>query len=169
MNIRYTLINSPLGWLLVAATGRGICRVAFGEDVAALETELRRACPDARLARDDARLASIATGLAGYLAGRGPCPDAPLDLSGTPFQRRVWEALRAIPCGETRSYGQIAAALGLGPGAARAVGRACAANPVALLVPCHRAVGGDGGLHGFRWGLARKRALLDLERSSKST
>lgn len=169
MDIHYTIINSPLGWLLVAATERGICRIAFGEDVAALESELRRAFPQARIARDDAMLAAIATGLADYLAGRGPCPDLPLDLPGTPFQRRVWEALRAIPHGETRSYGQIAAALGLGPGAARAVGGACAANPVALLVPCHRAVGRDGGLQGFRWGLERKRALLELERSSRST
>lgn len=163
MDIHYTIASSRLGWLLVAATERGLCRVAFGEDVAALETELRRAYPEAQLRRDDARLASTATELTDYLAGRGPCPDAPLDLPGTPFQRRVWEALRAIPYGETRTYGQIVAALGLGPGAARAVGRACAANPVALLVPCHRAVGGNGRLQGFRWGLERKRALLDLE------
>jgi len=166
MDIHYTIVNGPLGWLLVAATGRGLCRVAFGEEVAALETGLRRAHPQARIARDDARLAAIATGLTGYLEGRGPCPDAPLDLRGTPFQRRVWEALRAIPYGETRSYGQIAAALGLGPGAARAVGGACAANPLALVVPCHRAVGSDGRLQGFRWGLERKRALLAIERKA---
>ncbi len=164
MDIDYTIAGSPLGWLLVAATARGLCRVAFGEDVAALESELHRAFPQARIVRDDARLAAIATGLTSYLEGRGPCPDAPLDLPGTPFQRRVWEALRAIPYGETRTYGQIAAALDLGPGAARAVGGACAANPVALVVPCHRAVASDGWLQGFRWGLERKRALLDMER-----
>ncbi|MGQ9927539.1 MAG: methylated-DNA--[protein]-cysteine S-methyltransferase [Chloroflexaceae bacterium] len=166
MDIYYTIINSPLGWLLVAATGRGLCRIAFGEDVAALESGLRRARPRARIVRDDARLAAIATGLTGYLAGHGPCPDVPLDLRGTPFQRRVWETLRTIPHGETRSYGQIAAALGLGPGAARAVGRACAANPLALVVPCHRAVGSDGSLQGFRWGVERKRALLAIERKA---
>lgn len=164
MDIHYTIASSRLGWLLVAATERGLCRVAFGEDVATLESELCRAFPQAQLQCDDAWLAVIATGLTDYLAGRGPCPDAPLDLPGTPFQRRVWEALRTIPYGETCSYRQIAEGLGLGHGAARAVGGACAANPVALVVPCHRAVASNGRLQGFRWGLERKRALLALER-----
>lgn len=162
--MHYTIVNSPLGRLLAASSARGLCLVGLADDDASLERELRHAYPQAQLCRDDGGLAAIAAALTAYLAGRGPCPALPLDLPGTPFQRRVWEALRTIPYGETRSYRQIAEGLGLGPGAARAVGGACAANPVALVVPCHRAVGSDGRLQGFRWGLERKRALLALER-----
>lgn len=160
----YTIVDSPLGRLLAASSARGLCLVGLADDDAGLERELHRAYPQAQLRRDDGGLAAIAAALTAYLVGRGPCPELPLDLPGTPFQRRVWEALRAIPYGETRSYRQIAEGLGLGPGAARAVGGACAANPVALVIPCHRAVGSDGRLQGFRWGLERKRALLALER-----
>src|SRR5699024_11166922 len=105
-----------------------------------------------------------AAGLRAYLEGRASCDGLPVDAPGTPFQRRVWAALRAIPYGETRTYGQIAEGMGLGRGAARAVGAACGANPVSLAIPCHRAVGSDGKLHGFRWSIERKRRLLALER-----
>lgn len=160
----YTLFASPLGLVLAATTGRGLAMVGLGDDAAALEAELRAAFPRAELRRDDAGLAWAATGLLAYLEGRGGCDGLPVDARGTPFQRRVWGALRAIPYGETRTYGQIAEGLGMGRGAARAVGAACGANPVSLAIPCHRAVGGDGRLHGFRWSIARKERLLALER-----
>lgn len=163
--IRYTIAPTPLGLLLAAATARGLCMVGLGDDEAALEAELRRDCAGAELTRDDAALAAATAALGDYLAGHGPCAELPLDLGGTPFQQRVWAALRAIPYGETRTYGQIAAGLGLSRGAARAVGAACGANPVSLLVPCHRAVGRDGKLHGFRWAIERKARLLALERA----
>ncbi|NTU81786.1 MAG: methylated-DNA--[protein]-cysteine S-methyltransferase [Chloroflexales bacterium] len=162
--IAYAIFDSPFGRVLAAATERGLCLVGLGEDDAALEAELRADYPRAALRRDDGALAGAAEALAAYLAGHGPCADLPLDAPGTPFQRRVWAALCAIPCGETRTYGQIAEGLGMGRGAARAVGAACGANPVSLVIPCHRAVGSDGKLHGFRWGIERKRRLLELER-----
>lgn len=161
--IRYAIIPTSLGWLLAATTDRGLWRVGFGATPFDLEAELRTSCPDAAVQRDEAALSFPTAVLTAYLAGTGPYPDLPVDLCGTPFQRRVWEALRAIPYGTTRSYGQIAADLGLGRNAARAIGRACAANQLALLVPCHRAVDGRGRLGGFRWGLERKRALLAME------
>jgi AraC family transcriptional regulator of adaptative response/methylated-DNA-[protein]-cysteine methyltransferase len=131
---------------------------------AALASELRAEFPRAALSRDDAALADVAALVSDLAAGRRR-PEAetlPLDVHATAFRRRVWEALRRIPAGETRSYGQIAAAVGA-PGAARAVGSACAANPVAVVVPCHRVIGSDGSLHGYAYGLARKRQLLDAE------
>jgi O-6-methylguanine DNA methyltransferase len=164
LEITYGIVESSMGLALIARTARGVCWLGLGDDGAALEAELRRDRPGAQLRHDDGALAAEGAAVAAYLAGDGPCAELPLDLPGTPFQRRVWEALRAIPYGETRTYGQIAAALGLGPGSARAVGGAGAANPVSLLVPCHRAVGADGKLRGFRWQLERKRALLELER-----
>jgi AraC family transcriptional regulator of adaptative response/methylated-DNA-[protein]-cysteine methyltransferase len=169
MEIIYAIVDSALGLALIARTARGVCWLGLGDDGAQLEAELRRDRPGAALRRDDGALAAEAAAVRAYLAGDGPCAELPLDLQGTPFQRRVWAALRAIPYGETRTYGQIAAGLGLGPGAARAVGGAGAANPVSLLVPCHRAVGADGKLRGFRWQLERKRALLELERRGGST
>lgn len=162
--LAYTIFPSPLGLVLAAATERGLAMVGLGDDVATLEAELRCAFPRAAPRRDDAGLSWAAAGLLAYLEGRGDCDGLPVDAAGTPFQRRVWAALRAIPYGETRTYGQIAEGLGLGRGAARAVGAACGANPVSLAIPCHRAVGGDGRLHGFRWSIARKERLLALER-----
>lgn len=164
MLIAYTIFDSPLGLVIAAATERGLCMVGLGEDGSALEAELRADFPRAALARDDAGLAWAAEGLLAYLEGRGTCDGLPVDAPGTPFQRRVWAALRAIPYGQTRTYGQIAEGMGMGRGAARAVGGACGANPVSLAIPCHRAVGGDGKLHGFRWSIARKERLLALER-----
>ena len=163
-SIRWTVAPIPDGVALVATTNRGLCAVRLGDRVAALAAELRAEFPDAALARDDAALAEVAAIVSDLAAGRRRAEAAtlPLDVQATAFRRRVWEALRRIPFGETRSYGQIAAAVGA-PGAARAVGTACAANPVAVVVPCHRVVGSDGSLHGYAYGLARKRRLLDAE------
>lgn len=163
MHIHYTIAESALGRLLVAATERGICAVSLGDDDTALLAALREEYPASALGQDDGELAEAVEALSAYLAGTLPSIDLPLDLRATAFQRRVWEELRRIPYGETRTYRQIAEALG-SPTASRAVGRACATNPVSLIVPCHRAVGSDGKLHGFRWGLDRKEALLKLER-----
>jgi AraC family transcriptional regulator of adaptative response/methylated-DNA-[protein]-cysteine methyltransferase len=163
-SIRWTIAPIPEGVALVAATGRGLCAVRLGREVAALASELRTEFPHATLARDDAALADVASIVSDLAVGRRR-PEAdtlPLDVHATAFRRRVWEALRRIPAGETRSYGQIAVAVGA-PGAARAVGSACAANPVVVVVPCHRVIGSDGSLHGYAYGLARKRQLLDAE------
>jgi AraC family transcriptional regulator of adaptative response/methylated-DNA-[protein]-cysteine methyltransferase len=163
-SIRWTIAPIPEGLALVAATERGLCAVRLGLQQDALASELRTEFPHAALSRDDAALADLASLVSDLAAGRRR-PDAdslPLDVHATAFRRRVWEALRRIPAGETRSYGQIAATVGA-PGAARAVGTACAVNPVAIVVPCHRVVGSDGSLHGYAYGLARKRQLLDAE------
>jgi AraC family transcriptional regulator of adaptative response/methylated-DNA-[protein]-cysteine methyltransferase len=160
--LRYTVVPSPLGRLLVAATERGLCRVALGRSVRELEGLLRRELPAAERVRDDSGLRPWVEALLGYLGGELPLPDLPLDIRATAFQRRVWQALRAIPRGETLSYGEIARRIRR-PRAVRAVGGACAANPVALVVPCHRAVRKNGSAGGYRWGTERKRALLDLE------
>jgi AraC family transcriptional regulator of adaptative response/methylated-DNA-[protein]-cysteine methyltransferase len=151
-----------LGRVLVAATEAGVCAIRLGDDDAALEAGLRAEFAEAEIRRDARALRPTLRAIAREAGGAAPHLDLPLDIRATAFERRVWDALRAIPRGETRSYGAIAKALGA-PGAARAVGRACAANPVALAIPCHRAVRADGGLGGFRWGVARKRALLARE------
>lgn len=166
-SIAYTVSECPpLGRLLVAATDRGICMVATGETDDGLEMALRDQYPAAEIRRDDGALAARVHDLAALVEGRLPPAELPLDVRATAFQSMVWEQLTRIPPGSTRAYGEIAAELGK-PGAARAVGRACATNPVALIVPCHRAVGGDGRLHGYRWGLERKRALLEHERKHR--
>lgn len=164
LDIHWTVVDTELGQALVAATARGICAVALGDDAEALQAELRREFPQARLQRVDAgrdeflapRLQAVAAALRG-LSGR-----LPLELIGTAFQQRVWQALMRIPRGQTRSYAEIAAMLGQ-PRAARAVARACAQNRLAVLVPCHRVVRGDGSLGGYRWGLPLKRQLLGSE------
>jgi AraC family transcriptional regulator of adaptative response/methylated-DNA-[protein]-cysteine methyltransferase len=158
--LRYTLVDCPLGRLLVAGSTQGVAFVYLGDADAPLEAELRRECGGATLVRDDAGLRVWADAVGACLPGGGDAP--PLDVRGSTFQRRVWEQLRAIPRGETRTYRQLAEALGR-PTAARAVARACATNPVSVVVPCHRVVRGDGGLGGYRWGLHRKKALLALE------
>lgn len=160
--IAFTTTASSLGRLLVAATERGLCAVSLGENDAHLEKELRCDYPLAVIDRDDGVLGASVERVLAYLDGREPHIDLPLDLRATAFQWQVWQHLRAIPAGETRSYGKIAAALGR-PQAARAVGRACATNPVSLVVPCHRAVGRDGAITGYRWGKDRKRRLLAVE------
>ena len=161
--IHYTVIGSPLGRLLVAATEKGVCFVALGEHETTLAQGLEAEFPAAEeITRNDGALAATVESLVAYLEGRSPHVDLPLDVRATAFQRRVWQELLAIPPGETRSYSQIAESLGL-PKGQRAVGRACATNPVSLLIPCHRALRADGNLGGYRWGLGRKQALLTLE------
>ncbi len=163
--IGYTIVDSPLGRLLVAATARGICTVRLGESDEALETDLAVEHPGAELRRDGDPLALWVNALLRHLAGEQPRLDLPLDVRATAFQGRVWTALRAIPYGATRSYGEIAHAIGR-PGAERAVARACATNPVALVIPCHRVVRHDGAAGGYRWGVRRKRLLLEQERAA---
>lgn len=159
--IRYGTAATPLGRLLVARTGRGVCAVALGDGDEGLERELRTEFPRARLERDDRGVGRWLRAVAGQVEGGAPA-ELPLDLRGTAFQLRVWKALRDIPRGETRSYGAVASAMGA-PRGARAVARACATNRLALLVPCHRVVRGGGDLGGYRWGLPRKRRVLKAE------
>jgi AraC family transcriptional regulator of adaptative response/methylated-DNA-[protein]-cysteine methyltransferase len=166
--IAFAMGTSPLGTLLVAATGKGVCMVSLGDSPAALERELKGDYPQAEIGRDEAALGTHVSALLRHLSGQEPDIRLPLDIRATAFQWRVWQALIAIPYGEHRSYGEIAAAIGR-PGAARAVGRACGSNPVSLLIPCHRAVGSDGTLTGYRWGVERKRALLAQEAELKGT
>ena len=163
MRIGYTIVESRLGRVLVAATERGICAVYLGESDGLLEVNLRREFPKAELGRDGAELGRWVIALLRHLDGRQPHLDLPLDVQATAFQRRVWEELQRIPYGSTRSYGEIARAIGQ-PKAARAVGRACATNPASVVIPCHRVVREDGGLGGYGWGLDRKKALLEQER-----
>lgn len=158
--VRFSVGGCDLGRVLLAATDAGVCAVSLGDADEPLETWLREEFPAAELVRDDAGLAAWLT------AAVGPHPNLPLDLRGTAFQRRVWDELRKIPRGETRTYGQVAAALGV-PDAVRAVARACATNPASLVVPCHRVVGADGSLRGYRWGVGRKQELLDREAGSR--
>ncbi|HEX5690118.1 MAG TPA: bifunctional DNA-binding transcriptional regulator/O6-methylguanine-DNA methyltransferase Ada [Roseiflexaceae bacterium] len=173
--IEYTIADSPLGRLLVAATERGVCFVSLGDADADLEAALRSEYPAATIeANSNAGDSDVESGLHGWvkailqhLEGQLPHLDLPVDVQATAFQWRVWEALRAIPYGDTRSYRAVAEALGQ-PTAARAVARACATNPVALVIPCHRVVGEDGGLRGYRWGAERKRALLEQEANGEA-
>lgn len=157
--IRWTVATTSLGPLLVAATPRGLCRVAFDEDGDALAVRF----PHATLVAGDADLAALVAKVVALVEVPGRAHDLPLDLRGTAFQEAVWAMLRAIPAGETRSYAQLAAAVGR-PGAVRAAGSACGANPVAVAVPCHRVRRGDGGPGGYAWGIERKAALLERER-----
>ncbi len=158
----YALADSPLQRLLVAQTERGICAVSLGDDDAALVDALRAEFPHAEIVRDDEGLSAQVQALLAHLNGWQPHLDLPLDLRATAFQTRVWAALRAIPYGETRTYQQIAAEIGQ-PSAVRAVASACAHNRLALLIPCHRVVRADGSASGYRWGAARKAALLERE------
>jgi len=160
--IRYAVLDSPVGRVMVAATERGVCALFLGDTDAALEAELRAEFPDARILQDSSGLGKWADGISACLEGRVPRAGITLDARGTPFQHRVWDYLRTIPAGQTRTYTEVAVALGL-PRGARAIGRACATNPVSVIVPCHRVVRGDGNLAGYRWGIARKRALLERE------
>ncbi len=163
--IRYVTVRSPIGgYLLVASTERGLCAVRLGERARALVAELRDEFPGASIRRGEAGLREPLEALLAYLAGTSRLPALPLDVRATAFQRRVWDAISRIPEGETASYSDVARRLG-NPRAVRAVARACATNPVALAVPCHRVVPKSGGLGGYRWGEERKRRLLDLERA----
>jgi len=163
--IRYTFVASPLGRMLVAATDKGICSIKFGESDEELGEGLKREFPFATRKRDEAAMKSWTSTLLRQLAGHKLNQALPLDIQATAFQRKVWSYLQTLPVGATRSYQEVAKAIGR-PTAARAVARACATNPVAVAVPCHRVVREDGGLGGYRWGLERKRALLEAERSA---
>jgi AraC family transcriptional regulator of adaptative response/methylated-DNA-[protein]-cysteine methyltransferase len=161
-HIHFTISGTSLGSLLVAATERGVCRVAFGESEAELERMLRAELPFAEVERDDVGLKRWSDALVAYVDGHAERLDLPLDVAGSRFRMRVWEALRAIPRGETQSYSCVARSIGA-PRAARAVAQACATNPVAVVIPCHRVVAAGGGLGGYAFGLERKRALLTRE------
>lgn len=161
--IRYASVPTPLGRLLVAATEQGICAVKLGDREGPLLAALRREYAAAEIRRDPGGLRRETAALLRLASGAAPRVELPLDIRATAFQWRVWRALQAIPRGETRSYGQIAGSIGA-PRSMRAVGRACATNPVAVVIPCHRAVRADGGLGGYAYGLDRKRRLLELER-----
>ncbi|MGH9684928.1 MAG: bifunctional DNA-binding transcriptional regulator/O6-methylguanine-DNA methyltransferase Ada [Candidatus Acidiferrales bacterium] len=162
MKIRYTIAGSPLGRLLVAATDRGISALYLGESEPQLEASLRKEYPRAEVRRDRSGLEAWVETILAHLKGHEPHLDLPTDVQATAFQRRVWEELRRIPYGTTKTYSEVARAIGK-PSAIRAVARACATNPVSVVVPCHRVVREDGNLAGYRWGLDRKRALLAHE------
>jgi AraC family transcriptional regulator of adaptative response/methylated-DNA-[protein]-cysteine methyltransferase len=168
IRIRYTIVESPLGQLLVGATDNGVCAVAMGASSAELERGLAREYPAAAISADDRALARWAKAILAHLAGRRPRLDLPLDVQATAFQWQVWDALRAIPYGQTRTYAEVAAAIGR-PRASRAVARACATNPVALAIPCHRVVASTGAVSGYRWGVDRKKVLLAAEEHRRRT
>ena len=164
VEIVFVTLSTPLGRLLVAATDRGVCRVMLGDSAAKLEADLRGEFDAADVREDQSgKLEGYVEAILSYLDGTEPHLDLPLDIRATAFQRRVWQELRQIPFGETRTYAEVAKAIGQ-PQATRAVARACATNPTALVIPCHRVVRGDGELGGYRWGVERKKALLEKER-----
>ncbi|MDS4041451.1 MAG: bifunctional DNA-binding transcriptional regulator/O6-methylguanine-DNA methyltransferase Ada [Candidatus Competibacter sp.] len=165
--IRYTMAECRLGWLLVAATERGICAIEFGDHRDELRDQLGARFPFAEFHGDDPGLSESVASVLEFLDRPDRGLDLPLDVRGTAFQRRVWEALRAIPPGSTATYAEITRKIGH-PAAARAVAGACAANPVAIAIPCHRIVRSDGGLGGYRWDLRRKRALLEREAAQRT-
>jgi AraC family transcriptional regulator, regulatory protein of adaptative response / methylated-DNA-[protein]-cysteine methyltransferase len=163
MSIHYTIVSSPMGRLLVGATARGVSAVYLGEGDARLEAALREEYPRADIQRDRNGLDAWVVKILNHLRGREPHLDLPTDVQATAFQRRVWEELRRIPYGTTKTYGEVARAIGR-PTAVRAVARACATNPVSVVVPCHRVVREDGNLAGYRWGIHRKRTLIEREK-----
>jgi AraC family transcriptional regulator of adaptative response/methylated-DNA-[protein]-cysteine methyltransferase len=165
--IRVAVARSTLGWTLVAGTARGVCSIEFGDDPALLRGRVASRFPNARLVDDDAEFAGWIAKVLGAIEHPSRGIDLPLDIRGTAFQRLVWEALRAIPPGATATYAEVARVIGR-PGAARAVARACASNPVAVAIPCHRVVRADGEAGGYRWGADRKRTLLERERAARA-
>ncbi|MCI0628574.1 MAG: bifunctional DNA-binding transcriptional regulator/O6-methylguanine-DNA methyltransferase Ada [Acidobacteria bacterium] len=167
MNIAYTIVNSPLGRLLVAATRKGISALYLSDSDTRMESALRREYPNAGIHRDQNGMGNWVRMILKHLEGTEPRLDLPVDVQATAFQRRVWEELRSIPFGSTRSYSQIARSIGR-PRANRAVARACATNPVSVVIPCHRVVREDGQLGGYRWGLHRKQTLLAQEKRMAS-
>jgi AraC family transcriptional regulator of adaptative response/methylated-DNA-[protein]-cysteine methyltransferase len=162
-HIRYAIVDSALGRLLVGATEQGVCAVTMGDDERSLEAALRQEYPKATLERTDEILGGWVEAIVRQLEGNSASLSIPTDVEGTAFQHRVWKALREIPAGETRSYSEVAASIG-SPTSARAVARACATNRVAVVIPCHRVVREGGALGGYRWGLERKKRLLEREK-----
>jgi len=167
MHVRYAFTRSSLGLVLVAATERGLCKVDVGGTKEALRRALADAFPRATLEEARPELTPLVSEVLRRIDGTGAESRVSFDVQATTFQRRVWDALGRIPRGETRTYSEIARSIGA-PNAARAVGAACAKNQLAVVIPCHRAVRGDGTLAGFAWGLDRKRRLLDLEQRAAS-
>jgi AraC family transcriptional regulator, regulatory protein of adaptative response / methylated-DNA-[protein]-cysteine methyltransferase len=169
--ISYAARDTPLGWLMIGATRRGLCFVQFGESSLQLLAALRQEYPNADIEQMGeqyrAEFERWMKALTAHIEGFAEAGDLPLDVRGTAFQLKVWRYLQAIPPGDVQSYGEVARGIGR-PSAVRAVARACAANRVAITIPCHRVVRGDGGLGGYKWGVARKRALLDRERTMRS-
>ena len=159
--VRFTIGESTLGATLVAMTDRGVCAILIGEHPEPLVAELRRRFLHAEAAEGDSRLEALCRRAIRLVEG-GATDDLPLDPRGTGFERRVWDAIVAIPAGSVASYAELASRIGA-PGSVRAVARACASNPIAVAIPCHRVVRSDGGLGGYRWGVTRKRALLARE------
>jgi AraC family transcriptional regulator of adaptative response/methylated-DNA-[protein]-cysteine methyltransferase len=164
MHIGFSIVPVPLGQVLIAATEHGVCSVKLGDQPSALERDLRREYPAAQIHRDDQPRSSWVEAIVEHLRGKGASLDLPIDVQATAFQWKVWRALQRIPAGETRAYAEVARAIGR-PKAVRAVARACATNPVALVVPCHRVIQSDGGLGGYRWGTHRKERLLANEKT----
>jgi AraC family transcriptional regulator of adaptative response/methylated-DNA-[protein]-cysteine methyltransferase len=164
--INYAVVETTLGQLLVAATDKGVCSVKLGDSEAGLEADLFAEFPAANIHRDEKPLRSAVKGIVDHLKSKTPRIDLPLDIQATAFQRQVWEQLRAIPYGQTHSYSEVAKAMGQEK-AVRAVARACATNPVALVIPCHRVIREDKTLGGYRWGLERKKRLLETEARTK--
>jgi len=162
-NIHFDIGSSSLGRVLVAITDKGLCAILLGDSPQAVTRELRERFPDAQLTREPGQVSSSLRQVIDLVDGRRTALDLPLDPAGTEFQQLVWRALRRIPPGSTASYRDIARRIDA-PTSFRAVAQACGANPLALAIPCHRVVRSDGGLSGYRWGVARKRALLDNER-----
>jgi AraC family transcriptional regulator of adaptative response/methylated-DNA-[protein]-cysteine methyltransferase len=160
--IRFAVGQTWLGAILVAATDKGVCAIQFGDDPDALVRGLQDRFPKAELIGADVAFEALVGRVVGLVEGSADAGDLPLDIQGTAFQERVWRALRDIPKGSTASYADIATRIGA-PKAVRAVAQACAANPTAVAVPCHRVVRSDGALSGYRWGVERKRALLQRE------
>jgi AraC family transcriptional regulator of adaptative response/methylated-DNA-[protein]-cysteine methyltransferase len=154
--------TSYLGWLLVAATDRGLCSLLLGDDPETLQELLRTKFPGVEIREHDPAFSQVVARVVTFVESPRIGLDLPLDIQGTAFQQRVWAALREIPPGATASYSEIAARIGR-PKAVRAVAAACAANPVAIVVPCHRVIRSDGNLAGYYWGIERKQALLKRE------
>ena len=164
--VSYAVFELEIGNMLLAATPRGLCAVKLGDDARLLRRQLAEEFSAAELVEDPGVLREFKERISSFVQGKARLDRVPLDIRGTVFQKKVWDALRRIPRGETRTYQQIAREIGA-PRAVRAVGSACGANPVALVVPCHRALRRDGGLGGYAWGIERKRKLLELEQPKK--
>ncbi|MGL5940973.1 MAG: bifunctional DNA-binding transcriptional regulator/O6-methylguanine-DNA methyltransferase Ada [Waterburya sp.] len=167
IQITYTIVNGTLGYLLVATTDKGICSVKLGDRSKTLIQSLTEEFKQATIVRDDQSHQNWIKKILNLITGTESDPDLPLDIRGTAFQQQVWQALQKIPYGETRTYTEIAQNLGK-PKAVRAIGNACGANPVALIIPCHRVTRNDGSLGGYRWGIERKQTLIEQEQSNLS-